>query len=24
VVPADMTGADLFTNQFSDPSIAAN
>lgn len=24
VVPADMTGDDLFTNQFSDPSIAAN
>ncbi|MGB3356221.1 MAG: nitrate ABC transporter substrate-binding protein [Mycobacterium sp.] len=24
MVPADMTGADLFTNQFSDPSIAAN
>lgn len=23
-VPADMTGADLFTNQFSDPSIAVN
>ena len=24
VVPADMTGDDLFTNEFSDPSIAAN
>lgn len=24
VVPADITGADLFTNQFSDPSIAVN